>query len=356
MMDAMSFKVYEQWNDIKTLEAVSGGGFGGNKKMGKLVYDGLSGNLSKLDMQRDGKTCYLQNSEVTVTDFRTNNIARFECVKPDPDHDNVYWDGSADQYNGGYSPNNDALYAGKIIREMYQSWYGVPVLTNNNEPMVLSMVTHAVMRDELNMPVYDNAEWDPETQKMYFGDGKQMFYPLTSLGVGAHEISHGFTEQHSDLEYNGQSGGMNESFSDMAAQAAEFYSGHNNTWKIGAEITIKRDLALRYMDVPSKDCADVKPGRDCSIDNVKKYYPKLNVHFSSGIYNRVFFLMSTAPDWDVKKAFDVMVQANSHYWTATSTFAQGACGVLSAAKDFKYDLSAVKKAFADVGINTGKCS
>jgi len=28
---------------------------------------------------------------------------------------------------------------------------------------------------------------------MYFGDGKNTFYPLVSLDVIAHEVSHGFT-------------------------------------------------------------------------------------------------------------------------------------------------------------------
>ena len=39
-------------------------------------------------------------------------------------------------------------------------------------------------------------------RKMTFGDGIDMFYPLVFLGVGAHEISHGFTEQHSNLIYS----------------------------------------------------------------------------------------------------------------------------------------------------------
>src|SRR4029079_4516028 len=128
----------------------------------------------------------------------------------DEQHNKLYWDADLHTVNGGYSPDNDALFGGAVIKNMYQQWYGVPVLKENGKPMMLVMVVHN--------PI-DNAFWDGK--KMTFGDGVRMFYPLTSLGVAAHEISHGFTEQHSNLTYYGQSGGMNEAYSDMAAQAAE---------------------------------------------------------------------------------------------------------------------------------------
>ena len=41
---------------------------------------------------------------------------------------------------------------------------------------------------------------------------------------------------------------MNESFSDMAAQAAEFYSYGKSSWLIGAEIMKAPDETLRYME------------------------------------------------------------------------------------------------------------
>ena len=184
---------------------------------------------------------------------------------------------------------NDALYAGKVIKEMYQKWYNVPVLVENGKPMMLIMRVH--------VPNYDNAYWDGKA--MTFGDGESVFYPLVSLGVAAHEVSHGFTQQHSGLVYSRQSGGLNEAFSDMAAQAAEFYSVGHSSWQIGPEI-FKSDRALRYMDEPTRD------GR--SIDNVKNYSDWIDVHYSSGIFNKAFFLM--AKGWNnamrySKMAFDV---------------------------------------------------
>ena len=49
-----------------------------------------------------------------------------------------------------------------------------------------------------------NAFWDSEY--ISFGDGGEQLYPMVSLDITAHEICHGFTEQHSGLIYAGQSG------------------------------------------------------------------------------------------------------------------------------------------------------
>lgn len=347
IIDAQTLEIYKEWNNIQTIDNVIGGGYGGNLNIGRLVYDGAVGDLAPLDMQRAKKNpvCYLKNNEVMVKDVRTKgSTVQIPCAEKDPTHNNVYWDASFDKINGGYSPSNDALFLGKVISNMYHDWYSVPPLVLNGQPMVLKMRVHADM---------ENAYWDGKS--MTFGDGGADFYPFTSLGIGAHEISHGFTEQHSNLEYEGQSGGLNESFSDMAAQAAEFYAYGHNSWLIGPEIFKEKGQSLRYMDVPSKDCNGGKPGNDCSIDNVNQYKDDIDVHYTSGVFNRFFYLLGTAPNWNVRKAFDVMVKANQDYWTSTTSFADAACGVMHAAKDYNYDTTTVQKAAADVGIDVGKC-
>jgi pseudolysin len=347
IMDAETFVVYLSWNNIQTSYTTDAGGFGGNKKMGMLVYDGLRGDLPKLNVKRDtnNQMCLLSNEEVTVKNARRNDsIIQFACKEVAADHNGVYWDAAQDAVNGGFSPANDALYVGSVIKALYQDWYGVPVLVKDDKPMMLYMRVHD---DE------DNAYWDGEA--MTFGDGISYFYPLVSLGVGAHEISHGFTEQHSGLVYEGMPGGLNESFSDMAAQAAEYYSGGSNSWQIGAEIIKAPNSALRYMDDPTRDCKGRHPGKDCSIDNIRDYKPSLDVHYSSGIFNKIFYLLATTPDWNTRKAFDVMVKANMDYWTRVSSFTAAACGVLAAAKDLQYPVASVSTAIARVGINPAKC-
>ncbi|MCB0394593.1 MAG: M4 family metallopeptidase, partial [Bdellovibrionales bacterium] len=188
---------------------------------------------------------------------------------------------------------------------------------------------------------YENAFWNGSS--MTFGDGATRFYPLVSLDVVSHEVSHGFTEQNSGLVYSGQSGGMNEAFSDIAAEASEFYAWGSTDFEIGAQIFKTAGKALRYMDDPTKD------GK--SIGNAADYYNGLDVHYSSGVYNKAYYLLSTTDGWDPKKAFEVFVKANQEYWTPNATFVSAAQGVVSATNDLGYEVADVKAAFAAVGIN-----
>jgi pseudolysin len=348
IIDALNSTIYEQWDDVLTLVDVEAGGFGGNQKIGKKVYDGIGNDLPKLIMDRNpvSNKCLVENDEVAVKDRRLNDaVVSFRCASVDGTH-KIYWNGAIDEVNGGYSPSNDALYAGKLIKALYQDWYKLPVLTDIwGSPLWLYMRVH----ENLN-----NAYWDGD--QMTFGDGSDVFYPMVSLGIVAHEVSHGFTHQHSGLVGGGQAGGLNESFSDMAAQALEYYIYKHNDWLIGAEILKTRAGALRYMDEPTKDCPKGHlPGVGCSISNMKQYFGRLDVHAICGVFNKLFYTLATTPGWNTKKAFDVMVQANVNYWVNNTTYIEAACGVVNAAKDLKYDIKAVDSAAAAVGINTAVC-
>ena len=67
---------------------------------------------------------------------------------------------------------------------------------------------------------------------MYYGDGlpsnvtldgQRVNYLAGALDVVAHELTHGVTDYSSKLIYQGESGALNESFSDVMATAVEFY-------------------------------------------------------------------------------------------------------------------------------------
>ncbi len=350
IIHAETFKPFVQWDDVKTEVAPANGiGFGGNHKMGTYQF---GKDLPVLELTRDAtaEMCFMENIDVKVIDMghkysSTKKPMQFACKTDPTNQSNTYFTGyGADGYdkdNGAASPTNDALYAGYVIKHMYHDWYGIEALTKSDgTPMQLVMRVHYGQG-------YENAYWDG--RQMTFGDGDTMMYPLVSLGVGGHEISHGFTEQHSGLEYFGQSGGMNEAFSDMAAQAAEYYSVGKSSWQIGPEI-MKEDSgydALRYMDKPSRD--------GMSIDTADEYYGGLDVHYSSGVYNHLFYLLANQPNWNIRMAFDVMVKANMDYWTPYVTFDDGGCGVLNAAKDLGYTLDDVKKSLSEVAINYQSC-
>lgn len=349
ILDAESFNTYVQWNDIKTARSQAlGRGYGGNERVGLYQF---GRDLPLLPITRNDVTgvCYMENKDVRVIDMMhhdesQNHPMHFMCDDSRVQSDGSYMTGykgtGYDKVNGAYSPANDAMYAGNIINDMYKNWYGVNPLESAGKQKQLLLRIHYRTR-------FENAFWDGE--QVYFGDGGLRYYPMVSVGISAHEISHGFTEQHSDLAYFGQSGGINESFSDMAAQAAEYFSTGKNSWKIGADV-IKPEtgvVAFRYMDKPSQD--------GFSIDNAKDFTQDLDVHYSSGIYNRFFYLLANTEGWNVRKAFNVMLTANSDYWTPTSTFSDAACGVLDAARSFDYSQEDIKEALNAVGVNFAEC-
>ncbi|MFT4924978.1 MAG: vibriolysin [Phenylobacterium sp.] len=296
-------------------------GPGGNSKTGMYYYGNDFGNLK---VTESGGNCVMENDNVKVLDLnhgtrvsRKDGPFSFTC--PENSYKSI---------NGAYSPLNDALYFGGVIFDMYGDWYGVAPLSQK-----LEMRVHYSSN-------YENAFWDGTA--MTFGDGATTFHPLVSLDVSAHEVSHGVTEQRSNLVYSGESGGMNEAFSDMAGEAAKNFMTGTNDWQVGADI-FKGNGALRYMANPTLD------GR--SIDHTDDMYSSLDVHLSSGIYNHAFYNLARTAGWSVQSAFGVMLRANDLYWTSGSTFNAGACGVESAATDLGLDASDVAAAFADVGVS-----
>lgn len=315
-IDAKTGDILDRWEGITHKDAA---GPGGNEKTGKYEFGEDYGFLNVTD------DCKTDSPNVTTIDLKHQtsggSIHSFDCSGNPPR--NTY-----KEINGAFSPINDAHYFGNVVFDMYKDWYDTAPLT-----FKLKMRVHYSNN-------YENAFWDG--QQMTFGDGRDYFYPLVSLDVVSHEVSHGFTEQNSNLEYRYQSGGMNEAFSDIAGEAAEYYMSNANDWLVGATI-FKAEGALRYFEDPTKD------GR--SIGHASDYYDGLDVHYSSGVFNRAFYLIANTSGWDTRKAFDIFVKANQMYWQADSTFTEGATGVCKAASDKGYSTEAVTAAFEVVGIN-----
>jgi hypothetical protein len=116
----------------------------------------------------------------------------------------------------------------------------------------------------------------------------------------------------------------------------------SNDWLVGAQI-FKGSGALRYMNNPPQDGS--------SIDHADDYNDGIDVHYSSGVYNKAFYLLATTSGWNTKTAFQAFARANRDYWTANSTFDEGACGVEQAAEDMGASVANVTSAFAAVGVS-----
>lgn len=302
-----------------------GEGPGGNEKIGQYHY-GVDYPFFNVDVTQNGKTCTMNVPGIVKTvnlDGGRSGSTPFSYNCPE---------NTVKGINGAYSPLNDAHYFGQVVYAMYNDWIGGPPLT-----FQLAMKVHYGRR-------YENAFWDGSS--MTFGDGANTFYPLVSLDVSAHEVSHGFTEQNSNLIYSAQSGGINEAFSDIAGEAAENYSRGSNDWMVGFDIFKSPARALRYMDDPTND------GR--SIGNAGDYTSGMDVHYSSGVFNKAFYTLATTDGWDTQKAFKLFAHANQHRWTPGATFDSAAAGVLASATDLGFtaaDADGVTAAFTAVGVD-----
>jgi len=83
-----------------------------------------------------------------------------------------------------------------------------------------------------------NAFWDGQEMNYGDGDATSGITPLTSLEIGGHEITHGLTQYTANLNYQDESGGLDESFSDcMGVSIRQFIKQLSSVdYLIGDEI------------------------------------------------------------------------------------------------------------------------
>ena len=149
------------------------------------------------------------------------------------------------------------------------------------------------------VPNLDNAFFTG--QYMVYGNGDRNFYPLTSIDVIGHELSHGLVSGTAGLEYKGHSGALNESFSDIMGTMFEFYMYETHTNLLGEkDWTVGEDLGMTHPFLRSME----NPNKGRQPDNYKgKHYLNPNsrtdyggVHINSGITNYCFYLASQKQD------------------------------------------------------------
>ncbi|HTE49447.1 MAG TPA: M4 family metallopeptidase [Kofleriaceae bacterium] len=322
-VDAATGDILYQFNGIDSLDQASGPG--GNPKVSRQWVD-------QLDVEPSGGQFAMNTARLVTTNMNGGTSGTGTIVT-----------GPLNPI--GDAPINDAHGFAEQTLNMMQEWYGHNSIDDNGF-QILSRVHYSVN--------YENAFWDG--QQMTYGDGASLFFPLSGdIDVVGHEINHGFTTFHSNLIYASQSGGMNESFSDIAGTITEFFNeGDAADFDLGRDI-FQQDAALRFMCDPTADGA--------SIDNIADYFEGLDVHFSSGIMNKAFCrtakrLASGDPDGvatqaSVRRAGEAWYEANASFWTEGSTFDQGCQGVVAAATALGFsadELAAIDQSWEDVGI------
>jgi len=146
---------------------------------------------------------------------------------------------------------------------------------------------------------YANAFWDGQGH-MFFGDGDgNLFTRLTgSLDVIGHELTHGVTQYEANLVYQGQSGALNESLSDVFGSLVKQYAKKQTAaqadWLIGNDVVGPAlKPALRSMKAPGT--ANPYDKQPATMDKyVNTAADNGGVHVNSGIPNHAFYVAAVA--------------------------------------------------------------
>ena len=215
---------------------------------------------------------------------------------------------------------------------------------------------------------WKNAYWNG--QQMVYGQIRfpdQSFYSVANmLDVVAHEMFHGVTDRTSRLEYQAQSGALNESYSDifgvLVANRGKPIANWN--WKIATGFD-GPNTALRDLQDPTREG---QPKLMKDFQQLGPPYVRSNdyggVHANSGIHNYAAYRIMSArskgqPVFTADELAAMFYVALTVHLSRTSQFADSRRAVLQAAQSlFRNDpksiqankINAVKSGFKAAGI------
>ena len=201
----------------------------------------------------------------------------------------------------------------------------------------------------------DNAYWNGTY--MFYGNGRDAFKPIAgALDVGGHEMSHGVIQNTANLEYQYQSGAMNESFADIFGAMID-----RDDWQLGEDVVRTQFYpsgALRDMSNPNNGGNQLGDNGWQPKDMTEYYTGNQDnggVHVNSGIPNRAYYLFATSVG--KSKAEQIFYRTLTTYLTASSQFIDLRLGVIQAATDLhganSPEVQAAQNAFDTVGITDG---
>jgi zinc metalloprotease ZmpA len=335
-----------------------GGGGGGNTSVtGNTMYSGqqiLNGSLasgvySLVDVFRaptgGNATCDMANKQIGTCSIFSNSTG-------------IFGNGAKDLSNRA-TAGADAHYGLQKTWDFYKNSFGRNGIDGNG--------TRTVSRVHYGRN-YGNAFWNDSCFCMTYGDGSGGILPLVAVDVAGHEMSHGVMFTEANLTYSGESGGLNESNSDIFGTMVEFTAKAAPNYLIGEEIfasnysggvlkPVDQLDAIRWMADPAKD--GTSPA--CWSSNIGT----LNVHYSSGPNNHMFYLLAEGGTSKCNSnvvagigratASAIWYKAISDYMTAGTDYHGARTAALNAAAALygsgSANYNAVAAAFAAINVN-----
>lgn len=159
----------------------------------------------------------------------------------------------------------------------------------------------AILKNIVNYPYLEsNAGWSHNDKCMYYGITPSK-KPVVCLDILAHEMAHGITQFTSDLIYSGESGAIDEGFSDIWGVCVErFAKGDKGSalWTLGEELN--EAYMLRNLKNPKckyyggEGWVDTKSGNDHG-----------GVHTNSGVMSYWFYTLVNGGVLNGKKVYGI---------------------------------------------------
>ena len=211
-----------------------------------------------------------------------------------------------------------------------------------------------------------NASWTGGWAQ--FGDGDKQ--PFVSLGITGHEMTHAVTQFSAGLIYQGESGAMNESFSDIFGISIELYAAKDSTkdiWLLGDELYSHG--SLRSMANPKAAGQPDTYGGEFWTNPANTSYDNGGVHQNSGITNYWYYLLVEGGEgvndlnnsYSVKpiglaKAEKIAYLALTEYLSPSSNFSDMRQATLMAVEDLyglgSEEFKQVTNAWYAIGVGT----
>ncbi len=251
----------------------------------------------------------------------------------------------------------DVMFGAQLTYDFLQELFGRDSIDGAGE----ALVAHINLGKSNH-----NAYWNGSVIKFGPGDKDGTAGPLVSLDVLGHELTHGLTERTADLVYAGESGALNEAWSDIFGTGVEWYAAQKNPafsfdWKLAEDgwTPATPGDALRYLDDPTRD--------GVSVDHYRQLAPRMDVHHSSGIANNAFYLLvsggqhrssglSVEQGIGMEPGLQIFYRALSVYMTPDTDFAGARAATLQAATDLfgaeSVQVRSVSQAWSAVGVGS----
>ena len=293
----------------------------------------LNGNQQTINTYLNGSTYY------TIDVSRSMFNASLSTMPDNPvgaiqtlDLNNTWGDNTAykpiTSSNNTFSPTALSAHyiAGKAF-DYYQIIHGRNSIDGQGGT-IISFINVANPNDGT---AFDNAFWNGKA--MYYGNGNIYFKPLAGgLDVGGHELTHGVIQSTANLNYQGESGAINESMADIFGCMVD-----STNWLIGETVVKLSEYpsgALRSLSDPHNGGTDIN-SRGWQPRILSEKYTGLSdnggVHINSGITSYAFYLLAQATKRT--SAEKIFYRALTTYLVRSSQFIDLRIACIAAATD-----------------------